>query len=326
MNRRNFIRLVGGTALWPLTARAQQASMPVIGLLSSVPFETRKDQLLGFKRGLKEAGYVEGQNVRIEYRATDNQLDLLPELAADLVSRKVDVIVTIGGDISIQAAKAATATIPVVFVTGFDPVGAGFVDSINRPGRNLTGVSFLVVFTTGKRLELLSEVVPAASRIGTLVNPANPNVDANIQEARTASEKLGKNIVVAKAGRMGELNSAFDTFSAQKVQALLVEADPYFLAQRQQIVALAERHSLPAIYAFREFVPIGGLISYGTSLASAYQQAAGYAARILKGGKASELPVLQATSFELVINLRTAKALGLNVPATLQAAADEVIE
>jgi putative ABC transport system substrate-binding protein len=327
MRRREFITLLGGAAVvWPLVGRAQQTAMPVIGFLSGVPFETRRDQVLGFHRGLKEFGYVEGQNVAIEYRSADNQIDRLPALAADLVNRRVDVIVTIGGDISIQAAKAATTTIPVVFVTGFDPVAAGFVASLNRPEGNLTGVSFLVVFTVAKRLELLSELVPTAGMIGMLVNPNNPNAESTTRDAQAAAEKLGKKLVVVRAGTERDLDTSFTTFIQEKVEAALVESDPFFLARREQIVALAARHSLPAIFAFREFATVGGLMSYGTSLSNAYHQAAVYAGKILKGEKPADLPVIQPTSFELVVNLKTARALGLKVPLTLQVAADEVIE
>ena len=327
MSRREFITLLGGAAVgWPLPAHAQQSAIPIIGLLSSVPFETRHDQVLGFHRGLKESGYVEGQNVAIEYRSADNKIDRLRALAVDLVNRRVDVIVTIGGDISIQAAKAATTTIPVVFVTGFDPVAAGFVASLNRPGGNLTGVSFLVVFTVAKRLELLSELVPTAGMIGMLVNPNNPNAESTTRDAQAAAEKLGKKLVVVRAGTERDLDTSFTTFIQKKVEAVLVESDPFFLARREQIVALAARHSLPAIYAFREFATVGGLMSYGTSLSNAYHQAAVYAGKILKGEKPADLPVIQPTSFELVVNLKTARALGLKVPLTLQVAADEVIE
>ena len=327
MRRREFITLLGSAAVgWPLLARAQQSALPVIGLLSSVPFETRRDQVLGFHRGLKEAGYVEGQNVAIEYRSADNQIDRLRALAADLVNRRVDVIVTIGGDNSIQAAKAATTTIPVVFVTGFDPVAAGFVASLNRPGGNLTGVSFLVVVTVAKRLELLSELVPTAEMIGMLVNQNNPNAESTTRDAQAAAEKLGKKLVVVRAGTERDLDTSFATFIREKVEAVLVESDPFFLARREQIVALAAQHSLPAIFTFREFVAVGGLMSYGTSLSNAYYQAAVYAGKILKGERPVDLPVIQATSFELVVNLKTARTLGLKVPLTLQVAADEVIE
>jgi len=325
MIRRQFITLLGGAAAWPVAARAQQA-MPVIGFLSSVPFETRRDQVAGFHRGLNESGYVEAQNVTIEYRSADNQIDRLPTLAADLVSRGVTVIVTIGGDNSIRAAKAASTTIPVVFVTGFDPVAAGFVASLNRPGGNLTGVNFLVVLTVAKRLGLLSELAPAAATIGMLVNPDNPNAESTMGDAQAAAETLGKKLVVFKARTERDLDTAFATFVQQKVEAVLVESDPFFLARREQVVALAARHALAAIYAFREFATVGGLMSYGTSLSNAYHQAEVYAARILKGEKPADLPVMQPTKFELVINLKTVRALGFTMPAGVLAIADEVIE
>jgi putative ABC transport system substrate-binding protein len=325
MIRRQFITLLGGAAAWPVAARAQQA-MPVIGFLSSVPFETRRDQVAGFHRGLNESGYVEAQNVTIEYRSADNQIDRLPTLAADLVSRGVTVIVTIGGDNSIRAAKAASTTIPVVFVTGFDPVAAGFVASLNRPGGNLTGVNFLVVLTVAKRLGLLNELAPAAARIGMLVNPDNPNAESTMGDAQAAAETLGKKLVVFKARTERDLDTAFATFVEQKVEAVLVESDPFFLARREQVVALAARHVLAAIYAFREFTTVGGLMSYGTSLSNAYHQAGVYAARILKGEKPADLPVMQPTKFELVINLKTVRALGFTIPAGVLAIADEVIE
>jgi putative ABC transport system substrate-binding protein len=325
MIRRQFITLLGGAAAWPVAARAQQA-MPVIGFLSSVPFETRRDQVAGFHRGLNESGYVEAQNVTIEYRSADNQIDRLPTLAADLVSRGVTVIVTIGGDNSIRAAKAASTTIPVVFVTGFDPVAAGFVASLNRPGGNLTGVNFLVVLTVAKRLGLLNELAPAAARIGMLVNPDNPNAESTMGDAQAAAETLGKKLVVFKARTERDLDTAFATFVEQKVEAVLVESDPFFLARREQVVALAARHVLAAIYAFREFATVGGLMSYGTSLSNAYHQAGVYAARILKGEKPADLPVMQPTKFELVINLKTVRALGFTIPAGVLAIADEVIE
>ena len=325
--RREFITLLGGAAAgWPLSAPAQQPAMPVIGFLSSVPFETRRDQVAGFHRGLNESGYVEAQNVTIEYRSADNQIDRLPTLAADLVSRGVTVIVTIGGDNSIRAAKAASTTIPVVFVTGFDPVAAGFVASLNRPGGNLTGVNFLVVLTVAKRLGLLNELAPAAARIGMLVNPDNPNAESTMGDAQAAAETLGKKLVVFKARTERDLDTVFATFVEQKVEAVLVESDPFFLARREQVVALAARYALAAIYAFREFATVGGLMSYGTSLSNAYHQAGVYAARILKGEKPADLPIMQPTKFELVINLKTVRALGVTVPAGVLAIADEVIE
>jgi putative ABC transport system substrate-binding protein len=328
MRRRDFITLLSGVAAaWPIVARAQQPAMPVIGFLSSVPFETRRDhRFIAFHRGLNEAGYVEGQNVAIEFRSADNQLDRLPDLAADLVTRRVSVIVAIGGDISARAAKAATTTIPVVFVTGFDPVATGFVASLNRPGGNLTGVSFLVVLTVAKRLELLRELVPTATTIGMLVNPNNPNTKSVTGDAQTAAKTLGKKLVVVKAATEHDFDTAFSNLVQEKVDSLLVETDPFLLDRREQIVALAARHTLAAIYPFREFATAGGLMSYGTSLSSAYRQAGVYAGKILKGEKPADLPVIQATKFELVINLKTAKALGLTVPPTLLVTADEVIE
>jgi putative ABC transport system substrate-binding protein len=328
MRRRDFITLLSGVAAaWPIVARAQQPAMPVIGFLSSVPFETRRDhRFIAFHRGLNEAGYVEGQNVAIEFRSADNQLDRLPDLAADLVTRRVSVIVAIGGDISARAAKAATTTIPVVFVTGFDPVATGFVASLNRPGGNLTGVSFLVVLTVAKRLELLRELVPTATTIGMLVNPNNSNTKSVTGDAQTAAKTLGKKLVVVKAATEHDFDTAFSNLVQEKVDSLLVETDPFLLDRREQIVALAARHTLAAIYPFREFATAGGLMSYGTSLSSAYRQAGVYAGKILKGEKPADLPVIQATKFELVINLKTAKALGLTVPPTLLVTADEVIE
>jgi putative tryptophan/tyrosine transport system substrate-binding protein len=328
MRRRDFITLLSGVAVaWPNVARAQQPAMPVIGFLSSVPFETRRDhRFIAFYRGLNEAGYVEGQNVAIEFRSADNQLDRLPDLAADLVTRRVSIIVAIGGDISARAAKAATTTIPVVFVTGFDPVATGFVASLNRPGGNLTGVSFLVVLTVAKRLELLRELVPTATTIGMLVNPNNPNTKSVTGDAQTAAKTLGKKLVVVKAATEHDFDTAFSNLIREKVDSLLVETDPFLLDRREQIVALAARHTLAAIYPFREFATAGGLMSYGTSLSSAYRQAGVYAGKILKGEKPADLPVIQATTFELVINLKTAKALGLTVPPTLLVTADEVIE
>ena len=243
-----------------------------------------------------------------------------------MVSRGVTVIVTIGGDNSIQAAKAASTTTPVVFVTGFDPVAAGFVASLNRPGGNLTGVNFLVVLTVAKRLALLREFVHAAATIGMLVNPDNPNAESTMGDAQAAAETLGKKLVVFKARTERDLDTAFATFVQQKVEAVLVEADPFFLARREQVVALAARHALAAIYGFREFTTVGGLMSYGTSLSSAYHQAGVYAARILKGEKPADLPIMQPTKFELVINLKTVRALGVTVPAGVLAIADEVIE
>jgi putative ABC transport system substrate-binding protein len=327
MRRREVIALLGGAAAaWPRSAPGQQAAMPAIGLLSSVAFESRRDQVAAFHRGLNDLGFVEGRNVAIEYRSADNQIERLPTLAGDLVSRGVAVIVTIGGDIPVQAAKAATATTPIVFVTGGDPVKNGYVASLNRPGGNLTGVSFLVSLLAAKRLELLSELTPSASAIGMLVNPNNPNAESSTRDARAAAQALGRKLLVVEAGIEREIDAAFATFAQEKVGAAVVDADPFFLARQQQVVALATLEPLPVLYSFREFVAAGGLMSYGASLADAYHQAGVYGGRILKGEKPADLPVVQPTRFELVINLRTAKTLGLAVPLTLQAQADEVIE
>jgi putative ABC transport system substrate-binding protein len=327
MRRRQFLTLVGGvTAAWPVTARAQQPSMPVIGLLSSVPFETRRDGVVAFHRGLQEAGYVEGRNVAIEYRSADNQVDRLPALAADLVTRGVSVIVTIGGDVSARAAKSATTTIPIVFVSGNDVAQTGLVASLNRPGGNLTGISLLVNLTMAKQLEILSELAPTVRMVGLLVNPDNPNIESSKGEAQRAADTLGKTLVVANADNDQTLDTAFAAFVRAKVGAVVVATDPVFLAKRDQVVALAAHHRLAAIYSFREFATGGGLMSYGTSLSNAYREAGIYACKILKGEKPADLPIMQATKFELVINLKTATALHLEIPAKLLAIADEVIE
>jgi putative ABC transport system substrate-binding protein len=326
LKRREFITLLSGAAAWPVGGHAQQTTLPVLGLLSSVAFNTRRDQVAGFHRGLQEAGYVQGKSVAIEYRSANNQLDLLPRLTADLITRQAAVIVTIGGDVVARAAKAATATIPIVFVIGSDPVQLGLVASLNRPGGNATGISFQVFTTNAKRLELLSELVPDAAVIGFLVNPNNPTTEAAIADARQAAQKLGKTLVVAKAAVESDLDSGFTHFARNSVQAVIVAPDPFYLARREQILALVGRHALPTIYPFREFANLGGLITYGASLSEAYHEAGVYAGRILKGDRASDLPVKQLDKFELVINLFAAKALGLRVPLTLQVAADEVIE
>jgi putative ABC transport system substrate-binding protein len=327
MRRREFMAALGGAAVVrPQPTWAQKPTGPVIGLLSSVPFETRPEQVAAFRLGLKEAGYVEGQNVAIEYRSADNQVGRLPSLADDLVGRSVSVIVTIGGDITTRAAKAATAIIPVAFVIGGDPVQLGLVATLNRPGGNLTGISFLVVLTIAKRLDLLTKAAPSANTIGILVNPNNPSAESNPRDAQTAAERLGKKLIIVKAGTEDELSAAFATLASAKVGAVLVDADPFFLAKREQVLVWIEAQALPAIYSFREFAADGGLMSYGTSLANAYQHAGVYAGRILNGEKPADLPVVQPTKFEFVINLKTATALGVEIPPSLLALADEVIE
>jgi putative ABC transport system substrate-binding protein len=326
IKRREFVTLLGSASAWPLATRAQQPVLPVVGLLSSVAFNTRRDQVAGFHRGLQELGYVQDRNVRIEYWSANNQVDLLPRLAADLVVKQVAVIATIGGDVTARAAKAATMTTPLIFVIGSDPVQLGLVASLNHSGGNATGISFQVFATLAKRLELLSELVPAATTIGFLVNPNNPNSEQGTVEVHHAAQKLGKRLFVVMAAAENDLDIAFGSLAQSKVEALMVAPDPFFLARWEQILALVGRYAWPTIYPFREFAMLGGLMTYGTSLAEAYHEAGIYAGKILKGEKASDLPVTQLNKFELVINLFAAKALGLKVPLTLQVAADEVIE
>jgi putative ABC transport system substrate-binding protein len=327
MRRRAFLTLLGGTTfVWPLAAGAQQKAMPVIGLLyfaspvPSAPF------LAAFRQGLSETGFVEGQNLAIEYRWAEGHSDRLPAMAADLVARKVDVIAATGGLIVALAAKNATSTIPIVFAIGDDPVAGGLVPSLARPGGNLTGVSILTYELTLKRLELLSELVPEAKVIALLVNPNNPNTEAAMREVRQAARTKGVQLPALKAGTESQIDAAFDSLVQLRAAALIVGADPFFTTRREQLVALASRNAVPAIYAIREFVASGGLISYGPSLAAMYRQVGSYAGRVLKGEKPADLPVMQPTTFELVVNLKTAKALGLTVPPSILARADEVIE
>jgi putative ABC transport system substrate-binding protein len=328
MRRREFLGILGATASsWPLSAQAQQSRPPVVGLLSSAPFATRQEQVAAFHRGLREAGFVEGQNVKIEYRSAQNQLGLLPSLAKDLVERQVNVIATIAGDVTAVAAKEATSTIPIVFVVGGDPVQRGLVASLNRPGGNVTGISFLAVATETKRLELLSQLIPSANNIGVLVNPDSPNVAAAIKkDDHEAAKGLGKSLSIAEVASDKQFESAFGDLVRRKIQALIVSPDPFFLAQREKLVSLASLHKLPAIYSFREFAAIGGLMSYGSSLANAYRQVGVYVGKILQGEKPADLPVVQSVKFEFVVNLKTANTLGLEFPAKLLVLADDVIE
>ena len=326
MRRRDFIIfLTGAMAAWPLAARAQQKAMPVIGVLntgspgpSSAPF------IAAFRQGLSEAGYVEGQNVAIEYRYAEGHYDRLPALAADLVGRKVDLIMA-STPPSALAAKSATSTIPIVFRGGTDPVGDGLVASLARPGGNLTGVS-LADDVTAKRLQLLSELVPRVGVIALMVNPNNGVAERVIRDLQEAARTKGLQLHVLKAGSESEINSAFASLVQLHVDALVVAADPFLSSRREQLVALASRHAVPSSYAWREFAASGGLISYGPSLTSAFRLVGTYAGKVLKGAKPADLPVQQPTTFELVINLKTAEALGLTVPQSLLQRADEVIE
>jgi ABC-type uncharacterized transport system substrate-binding protein len=326
VKRREFISLLGGAAAWPLAARAQQPAMPVIGFLGSSSAAEWGPFVAAFHRGLKETGYVEGGNVTIEYRWADGQYDRLPALAADLVRRQVAVILAAGSPAPALAAKAATATIPIVFSLGIDPVQFGLVASLNRPAGNITGVNFLVGHLAEKALGLIHELIPNVAVGAMFVNPNNPNADSVTRNARETARSLGLQIHILNAGTESEIDAAFASLVEQRIGMLLSGADPFFLGRRDQFVALAARHAVPAIYFAREFVSAGGLMSYGTSISDAYRRAGVYTAKVLKGVKPADLPVEQSTRFEFVINLKTAKALGLNVPDRLLALADEVIE
>ena len=331
MQRRQFITLLSGAVTaWPLAARAQQPAMPVVGFLHGGSLAAFAPFLDGFHRGLKESGYAEGKNVAIEYRWAENQYDRLPAMAADLVRRQVAVIFA-GG--SVRAAKAATVTIPIVFTTGEDPVKAGLVASLNRPGGNVTGITLFYVEIGAKRLELLRELVPKAELVGLLTNPRSPqgmgiNTEAEEQErdARAAASVLGRQLVVAHASSESEIDEAFSTLVQQRAGALMVASDIFLTTRKNQLIALASRHAIPTIYPWEDAVSAGGLIGYGIDRTDSYRQAGSYVERILQGAKPGELPVLQPTKFLLSINLKTAKALGLTVPLIMQMTADEVIE
>jgi putative ABC transport system substrate-binding protein len=325
MKRRELMLLLGGaTVTWPLAAWAQQKKVPVVGFLHSGSAGPVAQFVAAFHQGLSDNGYVEGQNLAIEYRWAEGRYDRLPALAAELVGRQVDLITVVGGPTAL-AAKNATSTIPIVFSAG-DPVGDGLVTSLARPGGNLTGVSILVSEMMPKRLELLTELVPQASAIALLVNPNNTNAERMIRDGQGAARARGVQLHILKPGSEGEIDAAFSTLVQRQAGGLVVASDAFLNSRRDQLLALASRHAVPAIYQWREFAASGGLISYGPSFASAYRQVGIYVGRILKGAKPADLPVQQPTKFELVINLTTAKALGLTVPQSLLARADEVIE
>jgi putative ABC transport system substrate-binding protein len=326
MKRRTFITLLGSAAAWPLAARAQQPTMPTIGFLYSQSPEGSTESLRGFRQGLKDAGFLEGENLTVEYRWGENHADRLPALADDLVRRRVALIAAMDSPSALPA-KTASTTIPIVFSVGEDPVKLGLVASLARPGGNLTGVNFFAAELTSKRLELLRELAPGAARIAVLVNPANAEItEPTLRDVEPAARAMGLSVQVVRAGTSRELNAAFANFARDRPDALLVSSGPFFNARRVQLALLAGRYGLPAIFTGRQYAQAGGLMSYGASLPDAWRQAGAYTGRILKGAKPADLPVVQSTKFELVINAATAAMLGLDVPTTLLARADEVIE
>jgi len=327
LRRRTFITLLGGAAVaWPLAARAQQPAMPVIGFVHSAVPDAMAHLAVGFRQGLTEAGFVESRNVIVEYRWAENHIDRLPGLVADLVGRRVTVIAATGHPACALAAKAATATIPIVFTNAADPVKLGLVASLNRPGSNVTGVTNISSELGAKRLGLLRELMPLTTLIAVLLNPNNPSTESQLRQLQEASRGLGIKLHVVEATAESDFDAAFASIAAQRAGALLVGGDALFNSRRDQLVAMSMRHAVPAIYEFREFAAAGGLMSYGTSIVDVYRQVGVYVGRILKGATPADLPVIQPTKFDFVMNLRTAKALGLDVPLHLQQLADEVIE
>jgi putative ABC transport system substrate-binding protein len=327
MNRRRLISLLGGAAAWPLAARAQQPALPVVGFLDSRPPDGMTERVRAFRQGLKDTGSVEGDNVTIEYRWAENQIDRLPALAADLVQRRVAVMAVPGGPAQALAAKAATSTIPIVFVVNEDPVTLGLVASLARPGGNATGINILTGELAAKRLELLRELVPGATRVAVLVNPTEvTNAGRTLRDVEPAARAMGLQIQVLNASTSREIDAAFTTFTSERTDALFVGTDALFTSRRVQLANLASHHAVPATYSTREIAEVGGLMSYGSNIQDAWRQAGIYTARILKGARPADLPVMQASKFELVINAQTARMLRVPVPNSLLAIADEVIE
>jgi putative ABC transport system substrate-binding protein len=326
MRRREFIAILAGAAGTSRDTLAQQSAIPVIGFLSSASPKPYAGRVAAFRKGLNEAGYIEGRDLAIEFRWAQGQYDRLPAFAADLVSQRAAVIVSSGGDVAALAAKAATSSIPIVVVTGSDPVKAGLVASFNRPGGNVTGASFVATELEKKRLELLRDLVPSAAVIGVLINPTNPAAESRAKDLQMAARTLGRDIYIVNVSNESDLEAAFATLTQQPAGALLVSTDSFFTSQRDRLVALATQYALPAIYPWREFAEAGGLMSYGPIINEVYRQAAIYTGRILKGEKPADLPFVRPTKFELVVNMKTAKAMGLTLPPLILGRADEVIE